>query len=235
MPTTARVLGGCPLGKTSEDGLVDRGSRVFGYDGLYVMDNSVIGANLGVNPRLTITALADTPLRASRPRRPSDPTRLRPAIFQRVSSEGIRSPACYYLCFDRTTRASLGGCRDEAESAADPGADLRPHHLRPGALGHSRRPGGYHYHDVIRALQQIQPDRIAAAILLTVLGYLVLTVSTRLPSITSSLHGLRTDRLVSFIGYAFSNNAGFNLFTTAPVRYRLYSAWVSRRWSSPTW
>jgi len=84
----------------------------------------------------------------------------------------------------------------------------------------------YHYHDVIRALQQIQPDRIAAAVLLTLLGYLVLTGYD-----TLAFHYLKLSlgygriALVSFIGYAFSNNAGFNLFTTAPVRYRLYSAW----------
>jgi cholesterol oxidase len=59
VPTTAHILGGCPMGKTSEDGVVDGGCRVFGYEGLYVMDGSVIGANLGVNPSLTITAIAE--------------------------------------------------------------------------------------------------------------------------------------------------------------------------------
>ena len=40
-------------------GVIDVNGQVFGYDGLYVMDGSMIGANLGVNPSLTITALAE--------------------------------------------------------------------------------------------------------------------------------------------------------------------------------
>ncbi len=58
-PTTAHILGGCPMGKTIEDGVIDYAGRVFGYPGLYIIDGSMIGANLGVNPSLTITALAE--------------------------------------------------------------------------------------------------------------------------------------------------------------------------------
>jgi cholesterol oxidase len=57
--TTAHILGGCPIGKSAEDGVVDTGSRVFGYENLYVIDGSIIPANLGVNPSLTITAMAE--------------------------------------------------------------------------------------------------------------------------------------------------------------------------------
>ena len=42
-----------------EDGVCDYEGRVFGYDNLYVVDGSLIAANLGVNPSLTITALAE--------------------------------------------------------------------------------------------------------------------------------------------------------------------------------
>jgi cholesterol oxidase len=59
MTTTAHILGGCAIGSGPDDGVVDSCGRVFGHDGLYVMDGSVIGANLGVNPSLTITALAE--------------------------------------------------------------------------------------------------------------------------------------------------------------------------------
>ena len=57
--STAHILGGCPIGLTPEDGVVDPQSRAFGYDDLYVVDGSIIPANLGVNPSLTITAMAE--------------------------------------------------------------------------------------------------------------------------------------------------------------------------------
>ena len=57
--TTAHILGGCGIGRDPDHGVIDSSGRVFGHDGLYVMDGSMIGANLGVNPSLTITALAE--------------------------------------------------------------------------------------------------------------------------------------------------------------------------------
>lgn len=57
--STAHILGGCGIGSGPENGVIDSSGRVFGHDGLYVMDGSMIGANLGVNPSLTITALAE--------------------------------------------------------------------------------------------------------------------------------------------------------------------------------
>lgn len=57
--STAHILGGCPIGEAPEDGVVDARSRVFGYDDMYVIDGSIIPANLGVNPSLTITAMAE--------------------------------------------------------------------------------------------------------------------------------------------------------------------------------
>lgn len=59
VPTTAHILGGCPMGKSAEDGVIDEACRVFGYDGMYVVDGSAVPANLGVNPSLTIAALAE--------------------------------------------------------------------------------------------------------------------------------------------------------------------------------
>jgi cholesterol oxidase len=58
-PTTAHVLGGACMGASSEDGVIDARHRVFGYPGLYVIDGSAVSANPGVNPSLTITALAE--------------------------------------------------------------------------------------------------------------------------------------------------------------------------------
>lgn len=59
VPSTAHILGGCCMGETADDGVIDDKHRVHGYDGLYVIDGSAISANPGVNPSLTITALAE--------------------------------------------------------------------------------------------------------------------------------------------------------------------------------
>jgi cholesterol oxidase len=58
-PTTAHILGGACMGANPEEGVIDARHRVFGYEGLYVVDGSTISANPGVNPSLTITALAE--------------------------------------------------------------------------------------------------------------------------------------------------------------------------------
>jgi cholesterol oxidase len=59
VPITAHILGGCPFGRSAEDGVVDVECRVHGYPGLYVVDGSIVPGNPGVNPSLTITALAE--------------------------------------------------------------------------------------------------------------------------------------------------------------------------------
>ena len=56
---TAHILGGCAIGPTPEQGVIDGKNRVYGYDNLYVADGSMMPANLGVNPSLTITAMAE--------------------------------------------------------------------------------------------------------------------------------------------------------------------------------
>jgi len=59
IPATAHLIGGCPIGRSDADGVVDVNLGVFNYPGLYVVDGSIIPANPGVNPSLTITALAE--------------------------------------------------------------------------------------------------------------------------------------------------------------------------------
>jgi cholesterol oxidase len=58
-PATAHILGGAVIGADPEQGVVDRDQRVFGYERLLVCDGSIVPANPGVNPSLTITALAE--------------------------------------------------------------------------------------------------------------------------------------------------------------------------------
>jgi cholesterol oxidase len=59
IPTTAHILGGAVIGHDPEDGVVDANQRVFGYENLLVCDGAAVPANVGVNPSLTITALAE--------------------------------------------------------------------------------------------------------------------------------------------------------------------------------
>jgi len=59
VPSTAHILGGACMGATVEEGVIDAEHRVHGYPGLFVIDGSAISANPGVNPSLTITALAE--------------------------------------------------------------------------------------------------------------------------------------------------------------------------------
>jgi cholesterol oxidase len=58
-PTTAHILGGCPMSENAEAGVVDNEFRVHGYPDFYITDGSVIQGNIGVNPSLTITAMAE--------------------------------------------------------------------------------------------------------------------------------------------------------------------------------
>jgi cholesterol oxidase len=59
LPTTAHILGGAPMGQTAGDGVVNKNFEVFNYEGLYIIDGSIMPANPGVNPSLTIAALAE--------------------------------------------------------------------------------------------------------------------------------------------------------------------------------
>jgi cholesterol oxidase len=59
IPTTAHILGGAVIAPDPGQGVVDASQRVFGYENLLVCDGSAIPANVGVNPSLTITALAE--------------------------------------------------------------------------------------------------------------------------------------------------------------------------------
>jgi cholesterol oxidase len=59
LSVTAHVLGGAVMAARPEDGVIDADHQVFGHPGLYVVDGSAVPANVGVNPSLTITALAE--------------------------------------------------------------------------------------------------------------------------------------------------------------------------------
>jgi cholesterol oxidase len=59
IPTTAHILGGACMGASADDGVIDKENRVFGYQNMLVCDGSMISANPGVNPSLSITAISE--------------------------------------------------------------------------------------------------------------------------------------------------------------------------------
>ena len=59
METSAHILGGCPMGRDADEGVIGLDCQVHNYQGLYIVDGSIVPANPGVNPSLTITALAE--------------------------------------------------------------------------------------------------------------------------------------------------------------------------------
>ena len=59
IPMTAHFIGGCAIGDSPATGVIDPYHRMYGYDGLHVVDGSTLSANLGVNPSLSITAQAE--------------------------------------------------------------------------------------------------------------------------------------------------------------------------------
>jgi len=59
IPSTAHILGGAVMGENPSEGVIDKNNAIFGYQNLYVIDGSMISSNPGVNPSLSITAIAE--------------------------------------------------------------------------------------------------------------------------------------------------------------------------------
>ncbi|MFD2188157.1 GMC family oxidoreductase [Aquimarina celericrescens] len=59
IPSTAHILGGAVMGNNPSEGVIDKNNRVFGYKNMYICDGSMISANPGVNPSLSITAISE--------------------------------------------------------------------------------------------------------------------------------------------------------------------------------
>ncbi|MBA3311337.1 MAG: GMC family oxidoreductase [Nocardioidaceae bacterium] len=91
-PLTAHFIGGCTIGDSAETGVVDAYHRVYGHPGLHVADGSVISANLGVNPSLTITAQTERAM-ALWPNRGDPDHRPEPGTpYQRISAVPPANP-----------------------------------------------------------------------------------------------------------------------------------------------
>ena len=91
-PVSGHFIGGCAIGVDAEHGVIDPYQRVFGHPGLHVLDGAAVAANLGVNPSLTITALAERALSMWPNAGDPDP---RPALgsgYRRVAAVPPRAP-----------------------------------------------------------------------------------------------------------------------------------------------
>ena len=68
IPSTAHILGGACMGKNVNEGVIDSNNKVFCYENMYVFDGSMISANPGVNPSLTITAISERGMSKIKPK-----------------------------------------------------------------------------------------------------------------------------------------------------------------------
>lgn len=92
-PLTAHFIGGCTIGDSPETGVVDAYQRVYGHEGLHIVDGSAISANLGVNPSLTITAQAERALALWPNKGERDPRPPLGAAYVAISPVAPRQPA----------------------------------------------------------------------------------------------------------------------------------------------
>ena len=112
-PMTAHFIGGAVIGLTPEDGVIDPYHRVHGYQGLHIVDGSTITANVGVNPSLTITAMAERAM----------------SLWPNAGEE------------DPRPEQGRGYVRVAAVAAEEPGGS-RPRPRRPAPPGRPRHPSG---------------------------------------------------------------------------------------------
>ncbi|MEU3645822.1 GMC family oxidoreductase [Lentzea sp. NPDC034063] len=92
IPLTGHLIGGCVIGDSPATGVVDPYQRVHGCPGLHVVDGSAIPANLGVNPALTITALAERAMSLWPNKGEPDPRPEPGAAYRRVAAVAPWSP-----------------------------------------------------------------------------------------------------------------------------------------------
>jgi cholesterol oxidase len=91
-PMTAHFIGGAVIGLTPEDGVIDPYHRVHGYAGLHIVDGSTITANVGVNPSLTITAMAERAMSLWPNAGEEDPRPQQGQGYRRVAAVAPKNP-----------------------------------------------------------------------------------------------------------------------------------------------
>ena len=92
-PFTAHFVGGCVIGASEKNGVIDPYHRVYNYPSLHIVDGSTITANLGVNPSLTITAQAERAFAMWPNKGDADSRPAQNALYQKVSPITPIAPA----------------------------------------------------------------------------------------------------------------------------------------------
>ncbi|MGW2291946.1 GMC oxidoreductase [Streptomyces phaeochromogenes] len=92
-PLTAHFLGGCPIGASADEGVIDPYHRLYGHPGISVVDGAAVSANLGVNPSLTITAQAERAMSYWPNKGEADPRPAQGAAYERLKPVEPLAPA----------------------------------------------------------------------------------------------------------------------------------------------
>ena len=85
-PFTAHFVGGCVIGATANDGVIDPYHRVWNYPTMHIVDGASVTANLGVNPSLTITAQAERAFSMWPNKGEADPRPVQNSKYERVNA-----------------------------------------------------------------------------------------------------------------------------------------------------
>ncbi|MFJ8588156.1 GMC family oxidoreductase N-terminal domain-containing protein [Streptomyces sp. NPDC093595] len=92
-PLTAHFLGGCVIGASAEEGVIDPYHRLYGHPGISVVDGAAVSANLGVNPSLTITAQAERAMSFWPNKGEEDPRPAQGVAYERLAPVEPKFPA----------------------------------------------------------------------------------------------------------------------------------------------
>ena len=91
-PFTAHFVGGCVIGATASEGVIDPYHRVWNYPTMHIVDGASVTANLGVNPSLTITAQAERAFSMWPNKGEADPRPVQNSKYERVSAVAPTKP-----------------------------------------------------------------------------------------------------------------------------------------------
>ncbi|WEH40108.1 GMC family oxidoreductase [Streptomyces sp. AM 2-1-1] len=107
-PLTAHFLGGCPIGASAGEGVIDPYHRLHGHPGISVVDGSAVSANLGVNPSLTITAQAERAMSFWPNKGEPDPRPAQGAAYERLAAVKPAAPVVPQEAFGALRLPFLG-------------------------------------------------------------------------------------------------------------------------------